>query len=340
MDRFSRSRIFETILRDDPSAVADCGTRSLPFAVSELASAEPTLISPFTEFEMARKSGLRAEAHGDFQTAVEDYLRAIMTGELLQVPQGDWIDLILSLGRCQQRRMHFSEARTALQHAQNLITDSRFPEALTRQQVEVEALTASLEFAQGDLRQAEAHLIAAIKCGEQSCQVDPKRLARLYVAQASIYTEAGLLDSGMESALKGLSFLEERTEDVNWEKMRMFQLLATIACQKGERDAAAGHLLEAYRFAGLLASQQDLIELEVLLGTLYSRYGREREACVCYEAAIRRQEITLERAEWPLNLLYLCLGQLQSRVMPEQAIDTLHRSLDLQLAHLYLAPTP
>ena len=338
MNRISRSRIFETILRDDANPIANSGSRSQPFPVGEMASVAPPMTSS-SEFDAARKAGQRAEAHGDFQTAAEEYLRALRAGEWLQVPQGDWIDLLLSLGRCQQRRMHFSEAQAALRHAQQLINGSRFPESLTRQQVEVEALMASLEFAQGDLRQGEAHLISAIRYGEQSCLVDPKRLAHLYVAQASICVEAGLLDRGMESALKGLSFLEERKEDVNREKMRMFQLLATIACQKGERDATAGHLLEAYRFAGLIDSQQDLIELEVLLGTLYSRYGKEREACLWYEAAIRRQEITMERAEWPLSLLYLCLGQLQSRSVPEKATETLHRSLDLQLAHLYLAPT-
>lgn len=356
MERQSRSRIFETILKEDspaaraprPALAARTGTprqspppapAPAPAPAQQPAPAQPVL-PPGPEFDQARDRARRAEEHGDHQTAAAEYLRAIITSGAPHVTQLDRIDLYLSLGRCQQRRQRFPEARLALQHAQHVIDSSSAPASLACEQVEVDAHLGSLEFAQGDVRKAENHLISAINRYEASCQIDPKRLSRLYVTLASIYTEAALLDHAMELALKGLSFLEVSPEDVNWEKMRMFQLLATISCRKDERESAVRHLLEAYRFAGLLASQQDLIELEVLLATVYSLYGQDREACAWYEAAIRRQELTGEQGQWPLSLLYLCLGQLQARCLTDTAPVTINRSLDLQLSHLYLNPEP
>lgn len=300
----------------------------------------PAPSDTLSEFEATRQRAMRAEDHGDHQTAAAEYLRAILAGGAPGVNQADRINLYLSLGRCQQQRQHFPEARLALQHAQQVISSSSNPETLSCEQVEVDAYLGSLEFAEGDVRKAEAHLIAAINRYESSCQVNPKRLARLYITLSSIYTEASLLDNAMELALKGLSFLEQCVEEVNREKMRMFQLLATIACKKDEREFAVRYLLEAYRVAGLVASQQDLVELEVLLATVYSQYGQDREACAWCGAAIQRQEITGQGAKWPLSLLYLCLGQLQARSLPDESPQTFHRSLDLQLSHLYLNPRP
>ena len=346
MERTTRSRIFETILKDSSNGAAAPKPRPappsmvVPATVAPAPAPSPGAAPSPNEFELSRDRARRAEDHGDHQTAASEYLRAIVTGGGPQVSQMERIDLFLSLGRCQQRRQRFAEARLALQHAQQVIDASDAPAQLNCQQVEVDAYIGSLEFAQGDVSKAEAHLISAINRYEESCIVDPKRLARLYVTLSSIYTEASLYGNAMELALKGLTFLAQCTEDVNWEKMRMYQLLATIACKKSEKETAVGHLLDAYHFAGLLASQQDLIELEVLLATVYAHYGQDREACAWCEAAIRRQEVTGEQAEWPLSLLYLCLGQLQARSAPEMAAPTFHRSLDLQLSHLYLNPTP
>lgn len=341
MERTSRSRIFETILRED-SGSSPVAARWKPASQSPGAFPPDGAVSQaqLSEFDAARERGRRAEDHGDDQTASAEYLRAIIAGGAPHVTQLDRIDLFLSLGRCQQRRQHFAEARLALQHAQHVIDASTAPAAFACEQVEIDAHLGSLEFAQGEVRKAEAHLISAINRYEENCAVDPRRLSRLYVTLASIYTEAALLDSAIDLALKGLSFLEECTGDVNAEKMQMFQLLATIACKKDEREAAVSHLLEAYKYAGLVASQQDLIELEVLLATVYSQFGQDREACAWYEAAIRRQEVTGEGAEWPRSLLYLCLAQLQANSDRGKAQETFHRSLDLQLSHLYLNATP
>lgn len=338
MERTSRTRIFETILKEDPGSSA--APRPRPAPLPPAAAAEAAAPPPLAEFEAARERGRRAEDHGDFQTAAAEYLRAIVAAGAPHVTLIDRIDLFLSLGRCQQQREHFSEARLAFQHAQHVIQAAASPASMACEQVEVDSHLGSLEFALGDVRKAEAHLISAINRYEETCKVDPKRLSRLYVTLASIYTETSLLDSAMEVALKGLSYLEDCAEPVEGEKMRMFQVLATICCKKEDGEAAVRHLLEAYRYAGLAGSQQDLIELEVLLATVYAQYGQDREACAWCEAAIQRQEVTRERAEWPLSLLYLCLGQLQARSAPETSVLTLHRSLDLQLSHLYLNPTP
>lgn len=339
MERTSRTRIFETILKEDPGSAAAQKPRPPQLHLSA-APVEHPPAAPLADFEAARERGRRAEDHGDYQTAAAEYLRAIVAAGAPHVTQTDRIDLFLSLGRCQQLRGHFAEARLAFQHAQQVIQAAPGPTSMACEQVEVDAHLGSLEFAQGDVRRAEAHLISAINRYEETCKVDPKRLARLYVTLASIYTETTLYTSAMEVALKGLSYLEECTEPVAGEKMRMFQLLATIACKREEGEAAVRHLLEAYRCAGLAGSQQDLIELEVLLATVYAQYGQDREACAWCEAAIKRQEVTGERAEWPLSLLYLCLGQLQARSGSDLAMQTLHRSLDLQLSHLYLSPAP
>lgn len=355
MERKTRSRIFETILKENlsqretsshgensgaslasnprPSALASSGVSPVHLAPASSGSAP-------SEYEAATERAQRAEQHGDYQTAATEYLRAIVSSGAPHVAQQDRVHLYLSLGRCQQRQQHFPEARLALQHAQHVIDASRDPATFQCEQVELDAHLGSLAFAEGDITEAEEHLISAINRYEQSCTIDPKRLARLYTTLSSIYTEASFADHALDLALKGLSFLEQCTEEVNWEKMRMFQLLATIACKRADREAAVGYLLQAYHFAGLLSSQQDLVELEVLLATVYSQYEQDREACAWCEAAIRRQELTGQQAQWPLSLLYLCLGQLQARSLPEQAPGTFHRSLDLQLSHLYLDPSP
>lgn len=331
MERTTRSRIFETILSD--ASCVSTARRPRPAAALSLQSAGVTSLR---EFKSARERAQRAEDHGDDETAAAEYLCAIQAGDLLQITQLERIQLLICLARCQHRRRRFSQARLALQEAEKVIDASTTPAVFTYQLVEIEAHLGSLEFAQGDVRRAVDQLTSAIKRYEEACTIDPARLARLYVMLSSIYAKASLYDNAMEEALKGLSFLEQCSEEVNREKMRMFQLLATIACKKDKREAAVRHLMEAYKFAGLLASQRDLIELEVLLATVYALYGQDHESCTWCEAAIRRQEATEQKLQWSASVLYLCLGQLQARSAPDKAVQTFHCCLDLQLSNLYL----
>ncbi len=333
LEREHRSRIFEKILKDMEESTAT--KRATPGQVAAALEKAPD------ELNTIRLKAERAAQHGDHATAAQEFERALRLAAHYSGsnPIG-LIELHLAHAANLEFCGDFKGAGKALDLAQGVL-DSGASISMLDQQVRIEEARGFLCFITEDTSGAETHYTKAVEFFERSGVNDPIRLAQLRSELGAVYTQVGLFDKALGVVVEAVANLETAPGETSEQSMRLFKQLANIAFRKSEPNAAVNHLLEAYRHAQLVDCPTEMIELEVTLATVYTQHGEYETARQWYEAAILRHEKLDTTARWPLSLLYSSLALVQARnEETEASIDCFAKSLDLQLTHLAVAPTP
>ncbi len=336
IERQHRTAILDRILNEDRdrSRLAERKRPARPLLNGSTSAPIPS----GTDLQECRSRADRARKHGDFETAAQELDKAVrLANHTGSSNPAELIRLHLHLGSVLQQHGDCDAAEESFRKAEDLINGG-FGPSLALERVDLDSHRALLAIAQGDPVTAERHLIDAINAYENDCEPEAARLTRLYLDLGTVYTEAEHFDKAMEIVLEGLAYLEESSDESPLEKMRMFQLLASIAFKKGELEATVRHLLEAYRFAQQIDSQQGMVELEATLATVYTQHAHYETAAQWYETAIRRQQATNASARWPVSLLTANLAQVQAQFDEPQATQTFTESVDLMLSYLVVNP--
>lgn len=330
MERRHRTQIFEKILLED----SDSTRRPAKAAAPAVAAPANSPLPHRRDLSLAecRQQAGRALRHGDFELAAELFASAIALIEDSGIPMVSVFELHLSQADALRRMKSFAEALRVLGRAEDLI-NSGHQVALLPQRVELLQARAAVAVSLGDPAGAETDLVEAVNLCEKD-ERDPVRLCRIYRDLAKVYSASGHDSDAIGVILDGLGLLEGEASSCPQERMAMLQLLASITHRQGACDAAASHLLEAYRVAEEANRQDDMAQLEAILGTLYAQHGDDEAARQWLVAAIGRLEACAVEHGCMVALLYTSLAQVQTRLGLEQASETFTRAVDLQLRFL------
>ncbi|MEO0444974.1 MAG: hypothetical protein AAF191_02740 [Verrucomicrobiota bacterium] len=279
----------------------------------------------------------RAEARGDYEAAVHAYREAQEYGHFSQNPSQQ-IEFLIAQSRCHQQLNQLEAAHTALKQAESIVSSSAARASLDLQQVEIDTALGHVFRDREDFTSAVQHLVSAIRRYESNGARQPKHLSHLFATLARCHCQAKDWASGLEAALRGLTTLEECKDPTEKEEMTFFQLLSAIAYQKGEVEAAIRHLLEAYRRAETISSQADLVELEMILATIYSQYGYQEQAEQWFRTAISRQEMAKGPSDKSFAQLSLNFAHFLKQTKPEEADQYFAVGIKSQLAERFLTP--
>jgi tetratricopeptide (TPR) repeat protein len=330
MERRHRTQIFEKILLEDAERL-----RSLPKPApvkSTVTASSPSPQRRDQSLAECRQQAARAARHGDFETAAELFDRAIRLSQGSEMPMASIFELHLCQADALRRGQRFEPAQEVLNRAAALL-QSGMRASLIPQHIDLLRARATLAGSVGDMAGAEANLVEAINLCEQD-EMDAPRLCRLYRELAKVYSASGHYGDAIQVILEGIGLLEGESGPQPAEKMALLQMLACITHRQGSCNAAANHLLEAYRIAEEADRQDDMAHLEAILGTLYAQHGEDEAAREWLVAAIQRLEACPGEREWMIALLHASLAQVETRLGLEQASDTFTRAVELQLQYL------
>lgn len=330
MERRHRTQIFEKILLDDGER-----SRTMPKPAPVKAAAPVHSPAPQRRDQSlaeCRHHAARAAKHGDYETAAELFDRAIGLTQGTETPLASVFDLHLCLADALRRGGRFDFAHEVLNRTGALL-QAGIAASLVPQRVELLRARAALASSYGDMAAAEQNLIEAINLCEQ-LEADAPRLCRLYRELAKVYSASEHYAEAIQVVLEGLGLLEGGAGPHPAERMALLQMLASITHRQGACSAAANHLLEAYQIAEEADRQDDMANLESILGTLYAQHGEDQAAREWLLAAIQRLSARPGDRDWMLALLYASLAQVETRLGLEEATETFNRAVDLQLSHL------
>ena len=327
MERRHRTQIFEKILLDDADRL-----RSLPKpAPLKMASpaASPALVRRDQSLAECRQQANRAARHGDYESAAELFDRAIRMATGADTPLASLFELHLGHADALRRGRNVDAALEVLQRAGNLLAGG-MAGSLIPQRIDLLRAHGALCRSVGDMANAERNLLEAIHLCETD-EYDAPRLCRLYRDLAKVYLASGHHKIAVEVIVDGITLLDGDTGPHPAEKMALLQMLACITHRDGACNAAANHLLEAYRIAEEADRQDDMANLEAILGTLYAQHGEDLTARDWLIAAIRRQEAGSGHHGWMVALLHASLAQVETRLGLQEANATFNRAVELQL---------
>lgn len=330
MERRHRTQIFEKILLDDADRL-----RSLPKPAPVKAAtpaSSPAVGRRDQSLAECRQQANRAAHHGDFETAAEMFDRAIRFAQGAETPLASLFELHLCQADALRRGSRFDAAREVLQRA-DLLLQSGLAQSLVPQRIDLLRAQAALCGSIGDMAMAERHLVEAINLCE-SDELDAPRLCRLYRELAKVYSASAHYSEAIQVILEGINLLDSDSGPQPAEKMALLQMLACITHRQGACNAAANHLLEAYRIAEEADRQDDMANLEAILGTLYAQHGEDQTAREWLLAAIQRQEARPGNHGWMVALLHASLAQVETRLGLEEASATFNKAVELQLGYL------
>ncbi len=332
-DRSHRSQIFDKIIKD-----LETGNKPRrPKPPQRRDPERPSSGTPQERIERLRENAESAFLRDDFELAEQNYREAVQLAETTPIDPVSKIRLHLAHGHTLQKLGRFDNARISYDQADIVLNTIQGPGS-HELHVDVDLHRAALAQAQGDFSAAESCYIGAINRYEEQGTPNKARLAHLYSDLGRVYSEAGYLDSAVEIVLRSLNVLEDSGENHSLERVRIFQLLASIAFRKNELDAAESHLLEAYQLGQDVAEigNRELSEIEVAVGTIYAHLGDFETAGEWFANAIRRQEQS-DGSSLMLGMLYAQLALVQTQNSSrEQAPECFWRSIDQQLTNLSL----
>jgi len=330
MERRHRTQIFEKILLDDADRMKSLPRPAPVKAASPAVS--PSLMRRDQTLSECRQQATRAARHGDFETAADLFERATRLAQGSETPMASVFELHLCHVDALRRADRYDAAVEVLNRAAALL-QSGIAGSLIPQHVDLLRTRAALAGSIGDMAAAERNLVEAINLCE-SDEVDPTRLCRLYRELAKVYTSIGHFGDAIQVIVEGIGLLEGESGPQPAEKMALLQMLACITHRQGACNAAANHLLEAYRIAEEADRQDDMASLEAILGTLYAQHGEDEAAREWLVAAIQRNEARSGHHDWMIALLHASLAQVETRLGLESASETFTRAVELQLRHL------
>jgi len=332
-DRSHRSQIFDKIIKD-----LESGSKPRRPKPPQRRDPGPSDAPGPDKIERLKENAENAFLRDDYELAEQNYREALQLTSTVQVEPVFKLRLHLAHGHSLQKLTRFDEARYSYDQADHVLAAIQGAGS-HELHVDVDLHRAALAQAQGDFSAAESCYIGAINRYEEQGTPNKARLAHLYSDLGRVYAEAGYLDSAVEIVLRALNVLEDSGDLHSLERVRIFQLLASIAFKKNELDAAEGHLLEAYQLGQDVEEigNRELSEIEIAVGTVYSHLGDFETAAEWFANAIKRHE-QFDGSSWALGLLHANLAMILSRddVNRQQTLDHFWKSIDLQLTNLSL----
>jgi len=328
MERRHRAQIFAKILSAEDSDSFLRPAREPLSTPSPPASGHPISVLPGS-FAPQRALAARLSNLGDHASAAELLRQALRAAEAGTPDPVLLFGLHLGLAEALRESGRPDEARDVLDRAADLVR-LLSPTGSALLQAELGQARAAVACRLQDLATAEQHLLDAMEQAETLASAEA-RLCALHADLGQLYVLAGHPEDGTRTLLEGLALAETRPESLGTERIRLLKLLAGVSHQLGAPDVSISHLLEAYEVARTWNFQDEMAQLEAVLGTLYAESGQFQTAHDWLATAIQRTQQQPSADGRVVALLRVVLAQIEAVLGFPRATDTYRGAVALQL---------